>query len=568
MNVSKFKFACCLFVFALFSASLPAASQVAERKHIRYVDRVQSSASSTTPFINQPLALKSNRVSAKRGEIVLMYDEDLPDSIKTAFTMAKELWESKIVTKQPIYIWLVFEPLDKDISIASEVSYYMRGTDVAPLALASQIYDFQKDDNDIDGMVIFNTEIDWNCSFSTNIAQEYNLPTMALRGIARCLGFGTSLYESSTDIFKYNLDFPSIFDKLLRNTSDRLSNIEAGSVKMKTFVTSNDVVAETPTMTYKVYAPSAYKPDFSLLYLDEVNSLMSYSLSQGNISLDIDNATIDILKAMGWDLPVSGLKILCEDISDNGIGSAYSPHSFSLDRGTASVSDYKWTFSLKDKSGAYTVVAQGVSETFVIDKVGSPQDYHVNLNGDIEGRIECEYTLNGKRFTASPFALSLELKPAIISIDNIETIREANYYILNCSINYMGADNLTVEVEEEYNSAVRCYTFDEPFRAHVKTGKVTSHFYSWVTFVVSNKYGSAYETLEFPPVFNRAAIEELGDSDAEVVTGGRIQLIDLTGAVIYDGDAESFSLNGFNPGIYVKHVFINGGSKTSKIVVP
>lgn len=205
----------------------------------------------------------------------------------------------------------------------------------------------------------------------------------------------------------------------------------------------------------------------------------------------------------------TSLTIKCNDISNNGSGSSYEPHIFSLDKKNENVSNFSWRFLLKNKQGEYTQIANGNTENFTIDKVSLPDNFYININGDLEGRIECDYSLNGQRYNAVPFSFSLELKP-IISIDNISTVDTGDSeFSLSFDVKYAGADYVSVEIEEEYNTTLRNYRFDEPYIAHVKIGNITNLYYSWVTIIVSNKYGTTSKTLEYEPTFDRENAESL-----------------------------------------------------------
>ncbi|MDE6402939.1 MAG: hypothetical protein K2K86_03930, partial [Muribaculaceae bacterium] len=173
-------------------------------------------------------------------------------------------------------------------------------------------------------------------------------------------------------------------------------------------------------------------------------------------------------------LPQSGFSIQCNDISSNGIGSAYESYVFSLLMGDENVDNYKWKFLLKNEIGDYVQITDGTDETFSIPAVQSPEQNFVTINGDLEGRIECEYTLNGEQCNAIPFTLSLELKPTIISISDITIVDNGQYeFFLDFNVHYAGADYVSVEIEEEYNTTLRSYRFDEPYLAHIKTGNIT-----------------------------------------------------------------------------------------------
>lgn len=99
---------------------------------------------------------------------------------------------------------------------------------------------------------------------------------MVLRGIARCLGFGSSIVERSKDEFSYFLRYPTYFDKLLYCDNNALSDLPEGSSAMADFVKSNKVYAHTESRDYKIYAPDEFVQDLSLCYFDGENSIMSH----------------------------------------------------------------------------------------------------------------------------------------------------------------------------------------------------------------------------------------------------------------------------------------------------
>lgn len=196
----------------------------------------------------------------------------------------------------------------------------------------------------------------------------------------------------------------------------------------------------------------------------------------------------------------STLGILCKDLSEDGSWSAYNPHSFYLDGEDNYISTIHWNFSLKDTNGNFISVSTGNSIDFTIDKISNPQDYFINLNYMLEGKIECEYTSNEKTYTAPPLIIALEIKPEILSIDNIQITNNDDYsFNLSFNVSYIGADYINVKVEEEHNTTVRLYTVEEPLIAHVKTGNITSLYYSWITIEAKNLYGTTTKTLEYAP---------------------------------------------------------------------
>lgn len=557
-------------VLLLGATCSQASTHTTQKKYIRHSEKITHNALS---FNNQGIPIKADRLSNNEGNIVLTYDEALPDSIQISLLAAKKLWEAKLPTTQPIFISVLFEPLGEDISMIADVAYCETSNLVGcPCALASQISNFSYGSLDSpDGYIILNSDIDWNCKFSKDATSAYNLPTMILRGIARCLGFGSSVIEDGKDYFSYLFGWPTYFDKLLYANNKALYNINEGSSDMANFVKSDKVYAQTKSQNYKIYAPSKFVQNLSLCYFDDTNSIMSHSLGQGNIDLSIDEKTSDILRTIGWNLPLSGLTIKCNNISNNGIGSSYDSHTFSLSKGNESVSNYSWRFFIKNKQGDYTQISNGTSENFTIAKISSPDNFFININGDLEGRIECDYTLNGKRYSAIPFTLSLELKPIIISIDDLYSVNNGDYeFSLNFNVRYTGADYVSIEIEEEYNTTLRNYRFDEPYIAHIKTGNITNLYYSWITIIVSNKYGSTYKTIEYAPVFSTKDVRNTSttsDISLNTLIVSKITLYNIEGNPIFKGTPSEFKNQIFNPGVYIKEeVFNDGTSKTSKIL--
>lgn len=550
-----------------------AASQAIAKKYIRHSEKFNPNI---VAFKNQGIPLKSSRLSNNEGNIVLSYDESLSDSIKVSLSAAKKLWESKLPTNQPIFISVLFEPLGNELSMVADVAYCETpNLEGCPCALASQISNFSYGSIDSpDGYIILNSDIDWNCRFSKESTSEYNLPTMVLRGIARCIGFGSSIIEDSKDQFFYLFGWPTYFDKLLYSEDKALSNMLEGGSEMATFVTSNKVKVHTSSQSYDIYAPSEFVQDLSLCYFDDKNSIMSYNIGQGNVDLSIDDKTSDVLRTIGWNLPQTGLSIQCNNISTNGIGSAYESHVFSLLKGNSNISNYKWKFLLKNKLGDFVQITASSSESFTIPAISSSDQFLVNINGDLEGRIECDYTLNGKKYSATPFALSLELKPTILSISDISITNNDQYeFSLNFNVRYAGADYVSVEIEEEYNTTLRNYRFDEPYLAHIKTGNITNLYYSWVTVIVSNKYGTVYETFEYEPTYGgykAAPISNHASSDLifnpHYIKG--ITLFTLDGRPIFYGTPSDFQNQTFDPGLYIKEdTYDNGYTKTTKILL-
>ena len=260
----------------------------------------------------------------------------------------------------------------------------------------------------------------------------------------------------------------------------------------------------------------------------------------------------------------------CEDIEQDGVGSFYSLHTFSLIKGEQKVCEYNWRFLLKDKSGEYVEVSTGGEDIFVIHQVSNPEDYLVNVDGDLEGRIECDYLITGEKHSSLPFDILLELKPAIVSIDNMSVNYNDGYsYYLTFDVLYSGAERVYVNVEEEYDPAIRNYQFNEPCFAHIQTGNISRLYYSWVTVLAKNKYGEAHETLEFKPHYEENPNGgESGDVVAVTSEDANIEMYNIQGLLVFSGRNFELSHMRLESGIYIKKVADNYGHvKIEKIAI-
>lgn len=263
-------------------------------------------------------------------------------------------------------------------------------------------------------------------------------------------------------------------------------------------------------------------------------------------SMQIDDATVDILSTMKTF--TIGDKIVGSRISSDGIGSAYEPHTFTLNSSQQDAEDYEWTFKLKTTSGSFSTVSTGRESSFTIEEVKTPDSYFVNNNGDLEGLVECTYTVGGSAYKANSLPLSLELQPVIEYISE-PVLSYNDDYTFNASftIGYKGANFVEVLVEEDYDNIVRSYRFDEPFIAHAKTGKITTLYDSWITVVVRNKYGETSETMHFGPT--------AGVHDPDISADGNasfIHVYSIDGKLVYSGQMAEFNSDCLTPGVYIK----------------
>lgn len=155
-----------------------------------------------------------------------------------------------------------------------------------------------------------------------------------------------------------------------------------------------------------------------------------------------------------------------------------------------------------------------------------------------------------------------DLKPVIHSIGNLQVVENDDYmFYLLFDVRFSGADYVIVELSEEYVTTVITDRFYGDGVAHVKTGNMSNLYYSWVTVIVRNEYGTVSQTMEFAPTAGvDAPCLSAQDSLKEIV------LYNADGRTVFSGTPSEFRDKAFRSGLYIKkEIFENGSSRTSKI---
>ena len=488
----------------------------AQKPSITQLRFYQYANSYSTSSLTQEFPQKSLRHNSQSGTFILNF-EDTPDSIQTAAKAACEFWASKLKNRQPIRLNFSFMSLSdfgENLAILTTPSYMADTNPFMPSALFSHINNFEvSDNNQPDGLIWINSDLNWNCAFSStsSSSQSLNLYSHILRSVAICLGFGSSVteYEPSEGLCFQEIGHPSLFDHLIFSDNTRLSTLEDFSPELYEFTTNNPVYAYLKDQDHILFTPQEYHIGESLIFLDNPQSLMHYDLGYGNVFFDIDNLTIELLNEIGWDLQLNKtVSILCDDIDEDGIGSAYSAHSFKLS--DENISQHNWTFKVFDAAANEIIVYESNNAVFLLPAIGDNPTYARNINGDIIGQLECIFEENGVVKSAI-FKLSLELKPSINSIFNITKhwVDGSPNFGLTFCVDYSGADNLSVFIEQEYSSGITRQRIYEPFIAHVKIRSLAPIVYNWIDITVSNKYGSVTETIELEPTLRQVEQSEL-----------------------------------------------------------
>ncbi len=500
-STSEENIICILLLLCLFILPQNVLSQ--ERFYIDYIDSFTESSSSggfSLPIIDKAKRLKSKSAISFQIE----HDANVPDSVVKCMEVASDIWRSclNMNTNYKVRLEVVWDDLPEDQDVKVSVAYLhdpLTGN-YTPTSLYYSLMSDNENDGAPDAKITINKNKTWDCGYSTeNNVGMRNLNYAMLRSIAVALGFGSSLYLSrlsTGNIVKfYFSDGYSVFDNVLvsdngtclnelyntgrEQNPDIIKFCTGGFGAVHISGLASDNSKDSP---YIMYTPPAYKENKSLIYLDNSKSLMHFSLDKTVKKLQIDTVTVNILNKIGWNAVATDneFEIIGDGIPESGVASAYTSHSFYIDGERKDyISNARWAFYLPSVDGAETLEksAEG-SLTFNIDGLSAPENYMVNVNGDVYGKIVFTGILDGEPINLQ-YNVTLELKPSIF---NVSFVKQGNKgldsYNVICIADYKGADYLYVTLEEEYGSTLRSQFVREPYLAHFTCKDITSPYYA------------------------------------------------------------------------------------------
>lgn len=535
-----------VFVGIVFGAS---SANAQERKIVQYKQSVKTQTDVRKEF--QPIESKEQRVNSKAGSIRLIYEDNLfPDSMLVSIRAAVEIWEAKLCNKQPIFLYLNYYDLNDDnLSMLCDVVYFESSDGSLPSALKSQIINDDGGVDAPDAMISFNSAVKWNCNHnSQSNINGVNVFSSMMRAVALSLGFGTSatVFEDVPGVVFPTAPYISRFDSLIRsNTGIWMKDLKSGSRELSDFMSLGSqsgcvIYAYKDETPYKLYSPRSYELGKSLVYLDNPNSLMHYDFGIGDKRFQIDNTTIELLNAVGWNIAPNPsdptLEIISTQLDETGLGSAYENYIFIVkNNSNKKITNPRWTYKLFDKeSGAPITIQTATSDQFEIQPVLNPGNFYLTTNGDLKGEINFQCTIDGVEYSAHPYIVSLELKPIIKAISDIEIIDHPhlNSRSVLCKVTYTGADYIVAAVEEDYSSSIVTYHINEPFLAHLQIDNITLRYSAWIDIKVSNKYGSTMETIELSPTYIQNSFAGIEDVGSQYLEDEKIEIFNLEGVLI------------------------------------
>lgn len=565
-----------ILFFAILAIAMPLCVAAQNRVLVRSCDRIGSVRENNYATMLPP---KSERSSNQAGKIELIFEEEIPEQVKATVNMAKDTWESKLKNEYPIAISISYQEYFEDIAIVTDVLFYVEenGSYSRCSALDAQI---NKQtiigDEEYHAFISISPNVKWDFSYDgASATGEKNLYSAMLRAFASCFGFGASVtlnYAETPPTICFNqLNIPSDFDNLVINGNDlvlsditdptQLKNYCEGKLGSPVYVLSKD-------SQHKLYVPDEFVDCVSMRYLDNPNSLMHYDVSVDDKRLAIDNVTVEVLNALGWNIfSTDAVKIVCDDIADDGIGSAYKSHNFSLDGcDGVSVENPEWKFEVLDADGSVLATQTSSDLSFTVAPLNNPESYPINGNGDIRGDITFHGKIDGEE-CSKRFTVFLELKPRIISVSEPRFVYHDNSFDVYFSVSYVGSEYITASAEEDYSSVVRRFRFDQPYYGNLSIKNISYYFYSWIDLTVQNKYGTATHSLEIEPQYPATRAAALGQERITVNQGADdVEVYDLNGIKLNVSNIGA--ADALPKGIYIiKSTSASGEVATRKLMV-
>jgi hypothetical protein len=227
---------------------------------------------------------------------------------------------------------------------------------------------------------------------------------------------------------------------------------------------------------------------------------MHYDDSQV-LQLKLDDITIEVLNAIGWEIADNEIEIVGVNIDSTGITSANQSHQFYVTANGESITDHHWTYMLPSNSGSFQTVSTATTTQFTIPALQNPNSFKTSPDGIIYGKIIFTGKKNGEDVSAE-YTLGLRLKPKIKHAEIISIEPNATYgftYDVTIGVEYEGSYHVTATVEEEGSSNMYLFNSNTPYYANI----TLSMLYLWdntsVDVWAENSYGTDHSYLTITP---------------------------------------------------------------------
>lgn len=509
-----------LLVCALCLVTLMSGCQDIYAQDYIYLSFPESFMDKSGNSVKLPALKKSDRANS-RASIIRANSVTTDEQIDKCLNYAISVWQSRILDCDSIFIDIAVAEIDCDL--ITEVKYVRDNNVYVPSALNAYKNKIHERDHQYpDGKITINSRTSWDYSLGEDIPNNCKSLTFALlRGIGEILGFGSSVKINDNGQYYFGCKRGySVFDNLVINSErTKLTTVTLKGGRPNTALndfiqsgTKHFWIEESP-IKLELAPPPYTNSNLPFANLNDKTSLMGPIFDVGSYSLQIDDKTMTVMKILGWnESPTTPIKIVCDELDDSGLASAYTSHIFRIEHDGVSLQNPSWSLELPLGNGKSNILT--LSDNNLSCKVPEIKDeniYKINQDGDIEGILRFTCKINGKTVTALPYRIYFELKPyieeAVIEriVDNYPLSSYDAYY----KVKYRGASSMTVSVEEEYGSKLKSSRVKEPYIGTGVIKAITAPYYAWMDFVVENKYGKITYTIELAPngIVNPASLQ-------------------------------------------------------------
>lgn len=261
-------------------------------------------------------------------------------------------------------------------------------------------------------------------------------------------------------------------------------------------------------------------------------------------------------------------EITATGFDGRNVGSAYMTHTLSLSSVSQSAAiEYDWEMFLKNENGLFSLCSTGSNANFTIPKFDAPDSYQINSDKELEAIIRCTYKRNDTTYVTPFFHCYLDLKPRILSIEDITITNKPDYiYSVSFYVRYCGSDHVHVEADNENSSYVERFDFYQPEYAHVEVPRMDEFVANWIIVSVQNEFGTATERLDFPATYDPYASTIRNESVAQQPISAQIYKVD--GTLVYSGEDSATTIQHLSSGIFIiTYRYADGRIKTDKIII-
>lgn len=529
-----------LFLLLIACSLLPDSSSILaqdmEQGFVVYTDSVKKTIkkkTSVSPY-KKRMSVDTLTLRSRQGKIIATYDNNwfMTEGVVHCLKQAIDTWENKIDIKKPIKFFVgVSENLDPDVAISTKVGYFFKSRFEA---IADNLYQQEFfGNNKQNDTIMINALVDWNSSWPYDDAYRgnVNLTNGLLRHIAHILGFGSSVV-SRIDRIGFSVPMaPSSFDNLLTDGNKLLSSLRTSS-KNSAFEEffSKPLYLRGPSFNYDIYNYGKFVSGKSGNYFAlGYDNIMEYSLSDDNKLLPINQETLDVIQAIGWNTVPHDVEIICDQTDTLGYGSVYDKLTFTAHKVSSRTQlNATWYYQIYNTSDSiYTTVTASTGTTFsVIPAIMSNSLDNFNCQ---QARVMCR--IDGKEYT---YLLSLETRPLIedVRISNFVEQGE-DFYKFDLSIIQKGGTRGTIFVSDD-SGAIKQYKFNG---ASITAGPMIKGYNLYIDVMLENDYGSASRFIQVYPNIN-TVLTNVNDNIKPQVTVNGMQNVDC----FRDGDEVCLSM--------------------------